>query len=86
MSVLNPAAVRILFRAGRSPDSQRVPLSASGRITQARVLLAAACEAEVPVIEIAARAAIATMATFAVFFRVISRSKDLWRAADGYQL
>jgi hypothetical protein len=66
MSVSNPAFFKIASSAGRSPGSQRVPESESGRITQAR-LLVAACEAEIPVIATAV-AAIATRATFTVFF------------------
>ena len=61
-----------------------MPESASGRITHAR-LLAAACDAEVPVNVIAASAATAITATFAVFFirelpfeRSHSRGQGRW--------
>src|SRR6056300_11663 len=40
MSASYPAAVSAFSKAGRSPGSQRVPLSASGRITQARPAVA----------------------------------------------
>jgi hypothetical protein len=49
MSASNPASVNAASSAGRSPGSQRVPLSASGRMMQARVLAVSSEEELQPV-------------------------------------